>query len=73
MFDLGICSIEESMVIYDTECPYWDQESLNNTKLKPNPVMGLPLTLDISFIIHEFHYLYNYFINGWWNYLAVSQ
>ena len=25
-------SIEKHMVIYDTECPYWDKESLNNTK-----------------------------------------
>ena len=24
--------LEKSMVIHDTECPYWDQVSLNNTK-----------------------------------------
>ena len=26
----------KSMVIHDTECPYWDQVSLNNTKTKPS-------------------------------------
>ena len=27
----------KSMVIHDTECPYWDQVSLNNTnQTKPN-------------------------------------
>ena len=30
----------KSMVIHDTECPYWDQVSLNNTNLtKPNHLM----------------------------------
>ena len=28
---------EKSMVIHDTECPYWDQVSLNNTN--PNPAI----------------------------------
>ena len=32
MFDLVICNYRQSMVIHDTECPYWDQGSLNNTK-----------------------------------------
>ena len=27
-------SIEKHMVLHDTECPYWDQVSLNNTKLQ---------------------------------------
>ena len=31
MSDLVICKFRESMVIQDTECPYWDQVSLNNT------------------------------------------
>ena len=26
-----ICKVRKSMVIHDTECPYWDQVSLNNT------------------------------------------
>ena len=29
--DLVICKFRKSMVIHDTECPYWDQVSLNNT------------------------------------------
>ena len=32
-----ICKLEKVMVTYDTECPYWDQESLNNT----NPIQPL--------------------------------
>ena len=31
MFDLVICKYKKSMVIHNTECPYWDQVSLNNT------------------------------------------
>ena len=27
----GICKLKKSMIIHDTECPYWDQVSLNNT------------------------------------------
>ena len=30
-FDLVICNFRKCMVIHDTECPYWDQVSLNNT------------------------------------------
>ena len=30
--DLVICNFRKSMVIHDTECPYWDQVSLNSTK-----------------------------------------
>ena len=26
-----ICKFRKSMVLHDTECPYWDQVSLNNT------------------------------------------
>ena len=33
----------KSMVIHDTECPYWDQVSLNNTnQSKPNPQVLQP-------------------------------
>ena len=32
MSDLVICRFTKSMVRHDTECPYWDQVSLNNTK-----------------------------------------
>ena len=31
MSDLVICNFRKSMVIHDTECPYWNQVSLNNT------------------------------------------
>ena len=31
MSDLVICKFRKSMIIHDTECPYWDQVSLNNT------------------------------------------
>ena len=32
MSDMLICKFIKSVVIHDTECPYWDQVSLNNTK-----------------------------------------
>ena len=35
MSDMVICKFRKSMVIHDTECPYWDQVSLNNPN--PNP------------------------------------
>ena len=31
MSDMVICKFRKSMVIHDTECPYWDQVSLNST------------------------------------------
>ena len=31
MSDLVICKFGKSLVIHDTECPFWDQVSLNNT------------------------------------------
>ena len=31
MSDLMISKFRKTMVIHDTECPYWDQVSLNNT------------------------------------------
>ena len=34
--------LKKSMVIHDTECPYWDQVSLNNTnQTKPNTLYTL--------------------------------
>ena len=30
--DLVICKFRKSMGVHDTECPYWDQVSLNNSK-----------------------------------------
>ena len=37
--DLVNWKFRKSMVIHDTECPYWDQVSLNNAnQTKPNPV-----------------------------------
>ena len=33
MSDLVNCKFRKIMVIHDTECPYWDQVSLNNTNL----------------------------------------
>ena len=35
MSDLVICKFRKSW--HDTECPYWDQVSLNNPKPKPTP------------------------------------
>ena len=31
MSDLVNCKVRKSIIIHDTECPYWDQVSLNNT------------------------------------------
>ena len=31
MSDLVICKFRKSMVVHDSECPYWDQVSLNNS------------------------------------------
>ena len=39
--DLAICKFRKGMVIHDTECPYWDQVSLNNT----NPTLAIRLCL----------------------------
>ena len=39
MSDLVICKFRKYVVIHDTECPYWNQVSLNNinpTQLNPN-------------------------------------
>ena len=33
MSDLVVCKFRQSMIIQDTECPYWDQASLNSTNL----------------------------------------
>ena len=37
--DLVICKFSKSTVIHDTECPYWDQVSLNNTNTNPSLVV----------------------------------
>ena len=39
MSDLVNCNFRKSMVIHGTECPYWDQVSLNNPN--PNPFTAL--------------------------------
>ena len=39
MSDLVICKFRKSIVIHDTECPYSDQASLNNTKLNHQVVI----------------------------------
>ena len=36
--DLVICKFRKCMVIHDTECPYWDQVSLNNTN---QPILSI--------------------------------
>ena len=33
---LMICKFRKSVVIHDTECPYWDHTSLNNTNQNQN-------------------------------------
>ena len=37
---IGNMQAQQSMVIHDTECPYWDQVSLNNTELKKFKLRG---------------------------------
>ena len=45
MSDLVICKFKKSMAVHDTECPYWDQVSLNN----PNPlILALMALFNIS-------------------------
>ena len=42
MSDLVICKFWKSMITHDTECPYWDQVSLNNTnQTKPLQIILL--------------------------------
>ena len=38
MSDVWFANIEQSIVIHDTESPYCDQVSLNNTKFKLQPL-----------------------------------
>ena len=45
MSDLVICKFRKSMVIHDTECPHWDQMSLNN----PNPNTTVVTRYDFIF------------------------
>ena len=48
--DLVISNFIKNMVIHDTECPYWDQVSLNNTK--PN---------HYYYYYYHYHYHYHYY------------
>ena len=41
-------SLDKSMVIHDTECPYWDQVSLNNT----NPTQTQSKCLQMHVIVY---------------------
>ena len=41
----------KSMVIHDTECPYWDQVSLNNTNKQTTP--HLQQDVDYNITIHK--------------------
>ena len=41
----GDMQFRKSMVTHDTECPYWDQVSLNNTN--PNPTLYSPSSRQI--------------------------
>ena len=43
----------KNMVIHDTECPYWDQVSLNNTnQTKPNQFLNPKnIALDTKIVI----------------------
>ena len=45
MSDLVICNFRKSMVMHDTECPYWDQVSLNNTNQPTNQEINIHCTL----------------------------
>ena len=49
MSDLVICKVRKSVVIHDTECPYWDQVSFNNTQTQPNPLCFSNCLLQCSF------------------------
>ena len=45
----GICKLKKSMVIHDTECPYWDQVSLNNTnQTKPQKKIFILLSWKLA-------------------------
>ena len=46
----GFASIEKRTVIHDTECPFLDQVSLKNTKLKLVPIFRL--LFDLPFKIY---------------------
>ena len=52
MSDLVICNHRKEMVMHDTECPYCDQVSLNNTKLK---LKLTPITLKQQTHIDRLH------------------
>ena len=52
VYDLVICKFRKSMVVHDTECPYWDQVSLNNTK-QTNPFIHIK-----SILMFEMYWLH---------------
>ena len=60
MSDLVICNFRKSMVMHDTECPYWDQVSLSNSYTKPTkpnqtkPINWFLLTLDSGLQLTEY-------------------
>ena len=57
-------SIKKSVVIHDTECPYWDQMSLNKTKFKPyiivNSCNKLTQMLSLSPLLYSTHTMFHY-------------
>ena len=60
----------KSMVIHDTECPFWDQVSLNNTnQTKPNLSVGQYLSIgcasaDVSRNYNNIFLLQCYYVGG---------
>ena len=45
---LVVCKFRKSMVIHDTECPYWDEVSLNNTNHTSRPYSSLLWVHDLG-------------------------
>ena len=66
MSDLVICKFRKSVVIHDTECPYWDQVSLN--KHKPtNQSYMLPLVCwGINHMNQICHKLGTFWLGTFW-------
>ena len=49
--DLVNCKFKEYDV-YDAECPYWDQVSLNNRELTVQMLLCVDISLSLSFHVH---------------------